>query len=119
MFSRMVDMMTASERKNRTVRPCFIAQGRTDPPASDSVDAGFSRLRIAGTPEDLAADGNKDGAVDPVDLQMWLENFEAADVSQPVTGVPEPATLALTAACGLAFVQRQRNRTSKNRRRTA
>jgi len=60
-------------------------------------------LGLTGQPDATTGDADDDGDVDDADLALWKSHYGGAPAVAAVGAVPEPASLALLAAGGLAM----------------
>jgi hypothetical protein len=60
-------------------------------------------LGLTGQPDATTGDADDDGDVDADDLTLWKSNFGGTPAVAAIGAVPEPASLALLAAGGLAM----------------
>jgi hypothetical protein len=60
-------------------------------------------LGLTGQPDATTGDSDDDGDVDAADLALWQSHFGGAPAVAAIGAVPEPASLALLAAGGMAI----------------
>jgi hypothetical protein len=75
------------------------------------VDADDLATWIAAYGSTQAGDANGDNVTDGADFLLWQQQFTGS--APPISAVPEPATLALGVACGLALAAAGRRRSGR------